>query len=90
VLCFYRGGDHQDFSSILCVFELFLERKKCIAIVLGLLNERARYLREGISLYIAQLAWVSEHSTLLEKSFSRLCRNTMQIQLYEIEIAALH
>lgn len=51
VLCFYEGGDHEDFTSILHVFELFLERKKHFAISYGFLNERAGYIREGISLY---------------------------------------
>lgn len=51
VLCLYRGGDHEDFKAILCLFELLLERKKYTAIFRGLLNERAGCLREGISLY---------------------------------------
>lgn len=50
VLCPYRGGDHEDFNSILHSFELSLKRKKNFATVHGFLKERARYLREGISL----------------------------------------
>lgn len=46
VLCLYRGRDYEDFNSILCLFEPFLERKKDFAIVHSFLNER-----EGISLY---------------------------------------
>lgn len=80
VLCLYRGGDHENFDSFLCLFELFLERKKHFAVVHGFLNERARYLREGISLCSgATSIWISEHSILLEKCCSRLCRDTKEI-----------
>lgn len=77
----------------LCLFELFLERKKHVAIVCGLLSVQLR--GHGISgkelaCILAPLAWVSEHGILLEKSCSRLHRNTKQIQLYETEIAALY
>lgn len=49
MLCLYRGRDHQD--SDYFVFDWFLEKKKDFAVVHGFLSERARYLREGISLY---------------------------------------
>lgn len=75
-----------------CVYlNCFWSGRNILQLSHGFLNERARYLREGISLCSGTTSiWVSEHSILLEKCCSRLRRDTKEIQLYEIKIAASH